>query len=125
MLFSLRAELLQLHPRRDYTFAGLDNWIRAFTKDEFFWPSVWRTVLYTCRGGAAERLGALGTAMLLNQGLRVTTSTGPSSSCRTWCRSIAAIYVWLWLLNGQFGLVNELLFQIGYYLTGKGIVGPN
>ena len=25
------------------------------------------------------------------------------------------------LLNGQFGLINELLFQTTYYLTGKGV----
>ncbi len=38
---------------------------------------------------------------------------------------IAAVYVWVWLLNGSYGLVNELLFQFGYWLTGHGIVGPN
>jgi multiple sugar transport system permease protein len=37
---------------------------------------------------------------------------------------VAAIYIWLWLLNPQYGLVNEIIFQIGYFLTGTGFKGP-
>jgi multiple sugar transport system permease protein len=38
--------------------------------------------------------------------------------------TVAAIYIWLWLLNPQYGLVNEIIFQIGYHLTGTGFKGP-
>ena len=109
-----------------YTFVGLDNLLRALSgRDEFFWPSVWRTFLYVLGVVPLSVLGALGTAMLLNQGLKLTTFYRTVFFMPHLVPVVAAIYIWLWLLNGQFGLINELLFQTTYYLTGKGIVGPN
>jgi multiple sugar transport system permease protein len=127
MLFSL---LLSFYTytlgSETYTFVGLDNWFRALSgKDEFFWPSVWRTFLYVVGVVPLSVIGALGTAMLLNQGLRFTTFYRTVFFMPHLVPVVAAIYIWLWLLNGQFGLVNELLFQATYYLTGKGVVGPN
>jgi multiple sugar transport system permease protein len=125
MLFSLVLSFFTYTLGREYSFAGLDNWIRAFTKDEFFWPSVARTILYTAVVVPLSVFGALGTAMLLNQGLRFTTFYRTIFFMPHLVPIVAAVYIWLWLLNGQFGLVNELLFQAGYYLTGKGWIGPN
>lgn len=69
--------------------------------------------------------GALGTAMLLNQGLRLTTFYRTVFFMPHLVPTVAAVYIWVYLLNGQFGIVNEILFQIGYRLTGTGIIGPN
>lgn len=125
MLFSLVLSFYTYTLGRDYTFAGLDNWIRAFTKDELFWPSVTKTILYTIVVVPLSVFGALLTAILLNQGLRFTTFYRTVFFMPHLVPIVAAVYVWVWLLNGSYGLVNELLFQAGYYLTGKGIVGPN
>jgi multiple sugar transport system permease protein len=125
MLFSLVLSFFNYTLGGDYTFAGLDNWIRAFTKDEFFWPSIGRTIIYVIGVVPLSVFGALGTAMLLNQGLRMTNTYRTLFFMPHLVPTVAAIYVWLWLMNGQFGLFNELLFQASYYLTGKGIVGPN
>jgi multiple sugar transport system permease protein len=125
MLFSLVLSFFTYTLGRDYTFAGLDNWVRAFTKDELFWPSVTKTILYTIVVVPLSVFGALLTAILLNQGLRFTTMYRTVFFMPHLVPIVAAVYVWVWLLNGSYGLVNELLFQGGYYLTGKGIVGPN
>lgn len=125
MLFSLVLSFYTYTLGRDYTFAGLDNWIRAFTKDELFWPSVTKTILYTIIVVPLSVFGALLTAILLNQGLRFTTMYRTVFFMPHLVPIVAAVYVWVWLLNGSYGLVNELLFQVSYYLTGKGIVGPN
>ena len=125
MLFSLVLSFFTYTLGRDYSFAGLDNWIRAFTKDELFWPSVTKTILYTIIVVPLSVFGALLTAILLNQGLRLTTFYRTVFFMPHLVPIVAAVYVWVWLLNGSYGLVNEVLFQTSYYLTGKGIVGPN
>jgi multiple sugar transport system permease protein len=125
MLFSLILSFFTYTLGGDYSFAGLDNWIYAFTKDEFFWPSVGRTVLYTVVVVPLSVFGALGTAMLLNQGLRFTTFYRTVFFMPHLVPIVAAVYVWVWLLNGQYGLLNEIIFQAGYRLTGTGWIGPN
>jgi len=125
MLFSLGLSFFTYTLGRDYAFAGLDNWIRAFTKDEFFWPAVTKTAIYTVVLVPLSVFGALGCAMLLNQKMRFTTTYRTIFFMPHLVPIIAATYVWLWLLNGQYGLVNEMLFQLGYRLTGTGFIGPN
>jgi len=125
MLFSLVLSFFSYTLGSDYSFAGLDNWVKAFTKDEFFWTSVSKTALYAVVVVPVSVFGALGTAMLLNQGLRFTTFYRTVFFMPHLVPTIAAVYIWVYLLNGQFGIVNEILFQIGYRLTGTGIVGPN
>src|SRR5436305_12264709 len=47
ILFSLGLSFFNYTLGREATFVGLQNWIRAFTQDELFWPSISRTFLYT------------------------------------------------------------------------------
>ncbi len=124
MLFSLGLSFFTYTLGRDYSFAGLDNWIRAFTKDELFWPSVGRTLLYAAVLVPLSVFGALGTAMLLNQRLRFTTFYRTVFFLPHLAPIVAAAYIWLLLLNGTYGLVNELLWQIGLLVQGAGIKGP-
>ncbi len=124
ILFSLVLSFFNYTLGRDFTFIGLDNWIRAFTQDELFWPSIGRTFLYTAIVVPLSVFGALLIAILLNQGLRGTTFFRTVFFMPHLAPVVAAIYIWLWLLNPQYGLVNEIIFQIGYFLTGTGFKGP-
>ena len=72
ILFSLGLSFFNYTLGREYTFIGLDNWIRAFTQDELFWPTLGRTFLYTALVVPLSVFGALFTATLLNKGLRAT-----------------------------------------------------
>jgi multiple sugar transport system permease protein len=125
MLFSLILSFFNYTLGRDYAFIGLDNWIRAVTKDELFWPSVGRTFLYAVVTVPLSVFGALLTAILLNQGLRFTTFYRTVFFMPHLVPVVAAVYIWVWLLSGSYGLVNEVIFQVSYYLTGTGIIGPN
>jgi multiple sugar transport system permease protein len=125
MLFSLVLSFFTYTLGQEYSFAGLDNWITAFTKDEFFWPSVGRTLLYTVVVVPLSVFGALATAMLLNQGLRFTTFYRTVFFMPHLAPVVAAVYIWLLLLNGSYGLVNEIIWQFGMLVQGAGIKGPN
>jgi multiple sugar transport system permease protein len=106
------------------TFIGLDNWRKAFTQDEQFWPSILRTFAYTAVVVPLSVFGALMTAILLNQKLRATTFYRTVFFMPHLTPIVAATFIWLWLLNPQYGLLNEIIWQIGVHLTGTGFKGP-
>src|SRR5437016_5662533 len=124
ILFSLGLSFFNYTLGREATFIGLDNWIKAFTQDEQFWPSISRTFLYTAFVVPLSVFGALLTAILLNQRLRATTFYRTLFFMPHLAPVVAATYIWLWLLNPQYGLLNEIIWQVGLHLTGSGIKGP-
>jgi multiple sugar transport system permease protein len=124
ILFSLGLSLFNYTLGREYSFVGLDNWIRALTQDELFWPSLLRTFLYTGIVVPLSVFGALMTAILLNEKLRGATFYRTVFFMPHLTPVVAATYVWMWLLSPQYGLFNEILWQVGVLLTGTGIKGP-
>ncbi|MGI9148813.1 MAG: carbohydrate ABC transporter permease, partial [Chloroflexota bacterium] len=124
ILFSLGLSFFNYTLGRDATFVGLDNWIKAFTQDDLFWPSIGRTFVYTAVVVPLSVFGALLTAILLNQRLRATTFFRTVFFLPHLTPVVASIYIWLWLLNPQYGLLNEVIWQVGVHLTGTGFKGP-
>jgi multiple sugar transport system permease protein len=124
ILFSLGLSFFDYTLGRDVSFVGLDNWVRAFTRDELFWPSLGRTLLYTAVVVPLSVFGALLLAILLNQKLRGASFFRTVFFMPHLVPIVAAIYIWLWLLNPQYGMLNEIIWQIGYHLTGTGFQGP-
>jgi len=124
ILFSLGLSFFNYTLGRDATFVGFDNWIKAFTQDELFWPSLGRTLLWTVCVVPLSVFGALLTATLLNARLRATTFYRTVFFLPHLTPIVAAIYIWLWLLNPQYGLLNEIIWQVGLHLTGAGFKGP-
>jgi multiple sugar transport system permease protein len=124
ILFSLILSFFSYTLGREYQFIGLANWVRAFTQDELFWGSLGRTFLYTAIVVPLSVAGALMIAVLLNQKLRATAFFRTVFFLPHLTPVVAATYIWLWLLNPQYGLVNELIFQVGYRLTGTGFKAP-
>lgn len=124
ILFSLGLSFFDYTLGRDASFVGLANWIRAFTADDLFWPTVARTFVYTAFVVPLSVFGALLTAILLNQKLRATTFYRTVFFLPHLTPVVAAIYIWLWLLNPQYGMLNEIIWQIGVFLTGTGFKGP-
>jgi len=124
ILFSLVLSFFSYTLGRDYQFIGFDNWIRAFTQDDLFWGSLGRTFLYTAIVVPLSVMGALLIACLLNQKLRGTAFFRTVFFLPHLTPIVAATYIWLWLLNPQYGFVNEIVFQLGYHLTGLGWKAP-
>ena len=112
MLASLYLSFTQYNIVRDPEFVGLANYARAFTGDQLFWPSIARTFTYTFIMVPLGVTGALLTAMLLNQGLKGTNIYRTLFFMPHLAPTVAAVYVWVWLLNGQYGLVNDILWRL-------------
>ena len=55
--------------------------------------------------------GALLIAILINQKLRASTVYRTVFFLPHLTPVVAAIYIWMWLLNPQYGLLNEIIWQ--------------
>lgn len=97
---------------------GLDNYTRLF-KDEVFHKAMINTFIYA---GALIPLSVLLSvvlASLLNtKGLRWKRFFEAAVFVPTLAPLVASSMVWMWILNGSYGLLNSTLSVIG-------IVGPN
>ena len=102
--------------RLDALPAGLGNY-RAVLASEATWHSVWVTLVYLAGTIVPAFVIGLATALLLNRAF-------PG---RRWLRSLILLpwavpgvivsIVFLWLLDGSFGVVNALLRQAGWLST--------
>jgi multiple sugar transport system permease protein len=124
ILFSLGLSFFNYTLGRDIAFVGLNNWSKAFSSDELFWPTIARTAIYTVVIVPLSVFGALLIAVLLNQRLRGASIYRTIFFMPHLVPIVAAIYIWLWVLNPQYGMLNELIWQIGFHLTGTGFKGP-
>ena len=94
-------------------FIGFDNFIYAFSKDDLFLPSIWRTFYYSLLLVPLGLIGSLFAAILLNQKLAATSIWRTLYFLPTLTPLVAAALLWRWLLSPDMGLVNYSLAQIG------------
>jgi multiple sugar transport system permease protein len=100
-------------------FTGLANYVRAFTQDDLFWPSILRTFEYAAIIVPTGVGGALLVAVLLNQGLRFTNFYRTVFFLPHLTPVVASVFIWLWLLHPQYGYVNEMIFRL-FHVEGPG-----
>lgn len=99
-------------------FLGLANYVKLFTEDKIFLISIWNTLRFT-GGTLVPTLGlALILALILNQPLRARGLFRTIYFIPVVSSLVAVGFVWRWLLEPSFGLVNYLLRLIG--LKGPG-----
>jgi multiple sugar transport system permease protein len=87
---------------------GLDNY-RELTHDALFWISLRNTLFYA---GLAAPLGtvvALSLALLLNQDVKGRAFFRTCLYLPSIIPIVASSMLWLWILNGQYGLLNWFL----------------
>jgi multiple sugar transport system permease protein len=105
---------------RRLEFNGVDNFVRAFTSDPLFYGSVQRTLTYAIVYVPLAVVGALLVAMLLNQGLKLTNVFRTIFFLPHLVPIVATVYIWTYLLNPRYGLVNEALFRLFKLDSGPG-----
>ena len=92
---------------------GLDNYARAFTDDDLFWQSLWRTFLFSFIYVPAAIIGALLLAAMLNQKLAGTTLYRTVFFMPHLIPAVALSVVWIFLLQPRLGPVNAFLRDLG------------
>jgi multiple sugar transport system permease protein len=93
-------------------FAGLANFARLFD-DPIFIGSLWRTILWTVTVVGGTILLSIPIAVMLNEDFH-GRGIARVIVMLPWAISLAmTAIVWRWSLNGQYGMINATLFQLG------------
>jgi len=100
---------------------GGQNYSDLLTNDPQFWTSLANTALYSAVAVPLGLVISLGLALLLNQKLRGIGIFRAFVYLPSVVPTVAASILWLWLLNPQYGVVNNLLASLG--LTGPNWLG--
>lgn len=94
------------------TWVGLENFQTLFD-DPRFYKSLYNTLFLAFFGVPLGVALALGLAMLLNLKVRGQPIYRAMVYLPTIVPIVVAVYVWRWLLNAQYGWVNEVLVALG------------
>jgi multiple sugar transport system permease protein len=97
---------------QDPQFVGLRNYQRL-AGDDLFWKSLLNTLYLTVIGVPVSLTAALAAALALSMRLRGQWLFRLFVFLPTVVPVVAATYIWRWLLNGQYGYVNEGLGAVG------------
>lgn len=97
-------------------FIGLDNY-RQLLGDEVFWKALGNTAYYAAFSLPLGLVLALSLALLLNTGVKGMTVYRTIFFIPSMVPTVALAILWLWIFNGQYGVLN-------YFLSMVGIKGP-
>ncbi len=92
---------------------GLENYIEMFTDDKLVWQSLKVTFLYSLGAIPLFLTTSFLIAMLLNQQIRGITIFRTIYYLPSVISGVPVALLWLWMLNPEFGLVNNMLKEIG------------
>lgn len=104
-------------------YIGVENYVRAFTADKQFWPSLGRTFYYSIVVVPISIIGSLLLAILLNQKLRATNFFRTFFFLPHLTPAVALAVLWIWLFHPTVGPINALIETVGVngpgWLTSK------
>ena len=94
-------------------FVGTANYVKMFTNDELFYPSLWRTFYFAGVGVPLGVLGSMTLAIVLNMKLKGVPIFRTLFFMPSLVPLVASVVLWKWLLDTDFGIVNQALMNIG------------
>lgn len=100
---------------------GLENF-KALVNDPVFWIVMKNTVIYAAISIPLGTALAIFIAVLLHQPVRGTSFFRAAIFVPTLVPMVASAMVWMWLLNGELGLINQTLRPV---LWVVGLSPPN
>ncbi len=93
-------------------FVGIGNFL-TLAADPIFWASLWRTLIWTVGVVAGTILLSVPIAMILNDDF-IGRGVMRVIIMLPWAVSLTmTAIVWRWSLHGQYGMVNEVLQDLG------------
>ncbi|MCY3905162.1 MAG: sugar ABC transporter permease, partial [Caldilineaceae bacterium] len=91
---------------------GFENYDKIF-QDDLFYTSLFNTSYYAFLGVPAQLLVALCLAVLLNMKVRGVNIFRTVYYIPTVTPAVANVFLWVWIFNFDFGLINSLLRVVG------------
>ena len=94
------------------SFVGLDNYIKVFS-DPYFFQTVWTTIIFVVFATLIPFTLGLIWAIVLNQGFRGSEVLRGVTLVNWIIPGTAIGFLWSWIFNGQYGILNGLLSTLG------------
>ncbi len=111
-MFSLAFQKFNPDVNVDNEFAGLANFARLLTDDKFH-NSLMNTLVFTVSAVTIEFLLGLGLALLLDRYIRRLNFIKTILMIPMMLPPIAVAITWKLIYQPQFGVLNEIMFQLG------------
>ena len=110
----------QLSSMGTYSFIGFENYFAVYGDDTFgllvdanWWRAVWNTVWFSAVSVSIELVLGMLIALTLNRAF-VGRGLMRAAVLIPWAiPTVVSAKMWGWMLNDQFGMVNDLLMKIG------------
>ena len=95
------------------SWSGLQNYHTMFFLDDLFWKSLRVTFVYSLVAVPSGVIVGYLVALLLNQKVKGLSIWRTMYFMPSIVPAIAAIYLWVWMYNPDFGIINGFLMQFG------------
>lgn len=99
-----------LNPNSDMV--GFENYVKVFS-DPYFFKTVWTTVVFVVFATLIPFTLGLIWAIVLNQGFRLSEFLRGVTLVNWIIPGTAIGFLWSWIFNGQYGILNGLLTSMG------------
>ena len=96
---------------------GLENYRNLLFNDSLFWKSIWNTFVYALFALPIGTVAGVALALLLSMDLRGMSIYRTAFFLPSIVPMVATSLLWMWLLNPQIGLINNILEMFG--IVGK------
>ncbi len=113
MLYSVFLSLTHWDLFTPPQFAGLDNYIRLFTKDKVFWKAVFNTLYYAFISIPLGMLFSLFIAYFLNRPIKGSAIYRTLYYIPATVPGVASALLFKWLLAPEAGMINNFLANFG------------
>jgi multiple sugar transport system permease protein len=100
------------NPDLPWQFVGVDNFARLLSDSQFH-IGLWNTIVFTVAAVTTEFLLGLGLALLLDKYIRRLTFLKTMLMIPMMLPPIAVAITWKLIYEPQFGVLNEIMFQLG------------
>ncbi len=124
----VRAFIMSLHlnilirPQLGQPFVGFDNYLKVL-QSPYFLNSLWQTFVWTSVNLAGQMLLGLLIALLLNMTFPGRAFARGVMLIPWVVPSVVAVLTWRWMYDGQFGIINSWLMQLGIIERGVAWLG--
>jgi multiple sugar transport system permease protein len=109
IVFSLLEWNLIVEPE----FVGFANYVEALTRDYFFQRAMLNTLYYTVGTVSLIVVASLTAAVLLNERIKFRSFFRTMYFVPNVSSLVAVSFVWMWIYNSDYGLLNNLLRVVG------------
>jgi multiple sugar transport system permease protein len=113
IIYSIAMSLTNWTGLVERQFVGLSNYVQLFFHDNLFWIVLKNTFYYGIASVALGTIGALLTALLMNQKLPGITVFRTLYYLPAVTTGVAIAIMWTWIFNPQVGMINFVLRLLG------------